>query len=213
MLQTAVADSDQAIAALEDDTKGAQHRELVDVVIASKGLHTLWHVNEIQTHMNDVIQTELYLKRARERDAHNLAWDLNEHRNETLSKIGANSVLYRKLLEQAGSASDEAIKAYVTFRSQEGRARALKYFKPGCGEGFVDWFCCFCGGSKRRNDRRLNGKRIVVTPSVEPQTINWHNFGVSQSDQRNKNCILYLLLLVMMFFCVQGVILYQEEIS
>ena len=53
----------------------------------------------------------------------------------------------------------------------------------------------------------------MVKPTVEPQTINWQNFGVAESDQRNKNFVLYLLLLILIFLCVQAVILYEEQVD
>lgn len=120
---------------------------------------------------------------------------------------------YKRLAETVGADDDEVMKAYVTFKSQEGRARAIEGFKHGICEIFLSYFLCCCGGYSRANARSLNGKRIEVKPTVEPETINWHNFGVSRSDLITKNVVLSVMLIILLFFEMHVIIIYENDVK
>lgn len=86
----------------------------------------------------------------------------------------------------------------------EGKERTLKKFTIRWYTKFVNIFCR-CLLPKRHETKKLYGSFLKIKPSIEPETINWLNFGTSKQKYFERTVIFYsfmLAILVGIFFLI-----------
>mmetsp|Transcript_24493 Transcript_24493/g.36018 ORF Transcript_24493/g.36018 Transcript_24493/m.36018 type:complete len:1721 (-) Transcript_24493:92-5254(-) len=97
-----------------------------------------------------------------------------------------------------GSNAKKVKRAYITFESEEGFLRCLKYFPSNT---FSTYF--------RREDATVDGKVLHVYPAEDPSDILWENLGTPKIQQflrRSLTTFLLVALLVATYFIVDKAI-------
>ena len=107
--------------------------------------------------------------------------------------------------------NNQAVSAFVLFRSMEGVERAKYGFKTYWLER--TWFSIFtCCKSEKRKSKMLNGKWLHVEQAVEPELLIWENFGVSTSSRFFRLMFYIIFVIAMLVGCVY-IISYLENAS
>lgn len=72
--------------------------------------------------------------------------------------------------------------AYVTFRSMEGKQRAMQAYETGTAARlFAEYICCMKSVFQKK--KLLKKGYYSIRDTVEPETIIWENLGVPASSK------------------------------
>lgn len=135
---------------------------------------------------------------------------LQRQKNKYLAEI---DLLKTRYIENVSSMNEnnQAVCAFVLFRSMEGVERVKHAFRAGRLQRC--WFSLFwCCTSEKRKSRFFNRKWLVLEEAVEPELLLWENFGVSSSS-RFFRVIFYFLFVILMLVVCTYIISYLETAS
>lgn len=135
---------------------------------------------------------------------------LQEKRNIYLAQIDSLKTRYIENTAKL-NVNNQALSAFVLFRSMEGVERAKSGFRS---HGLSRcWFRVFhCCRDEKRRAKLFHGKHLVVEEAVEPELLLWENFGVSTSSRFFRLLFYILFVFTMLIVCVY-VISYLETAS
>ena len=118
---------------------------------------------------------------------------------------------YREQIEQLDTANEVKC-AFVTFRSEEGRARILQAYQMNRGKRCLV-MCCF----KEKVRSKLFFERwLQVEPAINPSLIMWQNLGYSQTSRCFRiilTTVVSLVLIIATMFVVLGQSAINTEIN
>jgi len=167
--------------------------EIIDIQFAMSDYQYLSHVVKIKKLSQEVEKLEIKID---ESGYSEKKYDkLEIKKNKLLAKIDDLKAKYFENMEQIGR-DNQAVSAFITFRSMEGVERAIHGFKSNWLQR--KWFTLFyCCTSQKRKTKLFKDKWLHVEQAVEPELLIWENFGVSYFS-RFFRIILYLIFVLFM---------------
>ena len=162
--------------------------EIVSIYFAQKNCSDIEQLNSIKQDMGEgeIIREKIAQPKTKPKEKKSLIKDLAKKRKSILEKAEK----YKN-----STFNEEVVQAYIIFRSMEGAARFLEFYKVrGCCKNCLPW-CC----DSLRSQRRLAGYKIRVEKAVDPTLIIWENMGYSQV-KRGCSVILTLIILPILSF-------------
>lgn len=167
--------------------------EIIDIQFAMSDYQYLSHVVKIKKLSQEVEKLEIKID---ESGYSEKKYDkLEIKKNKLLAKIDDLKAKYFENMEQIGR-DNQAVSAFITFRSMEGVERAIHGFKSNWLQR--KWFTLFyCCTSQKRKTKLFKNKWLHVEQAVEPELLIWENFGVSYFS-RFFRIILYLIFVLFM---------------
>jgi hypothetical protein len=131
-------------------------------------------------------------------------------RDEYLAQI---DVLKSRYFSNVGlmGLDNQAVCAFVLFRSMEGVERAVSAFDSwSITKVFFSIFTCCI--SEKRKSKLFKNNWLTVKHSVEPELLIWENFGVTVWS-RMIRMLLYIVFVLMMLVVCFYIILFLEQAS
>ena len=117
-------------------------------------------------------------------------------------------------IEKVSKGEDnQAISAFVIFRSMEGLTRSKKAFKIGCCKKC--WFricCCFCPFN-RLAEVQFHNRFLTTRSAVEPELLNWQNFGVTRKQRCMRNLAFIIIMLLLTVALFYGILFAESTIA
>ena len=105
--------------------------------------------------------------------------------------------------EEKEKIDPEILNCYVTFRSMEGKERALQgYDISTTKKYFVTYFCCLDQFFKKK--RLVQEGNMVINETVDPQIIMWENIGISMYTQIKNQLFVMNAVFWSLFFSYCG---------
>jgi hypothetical protein len=99
--------------------------------------------------------------------------------------------------------SPEIIDCYVTFRSMEGRDRALQgYDIHWLKRLFVTKICCLDHFFRKK--RLVQEGSMTINEAVDPQIILWENIGLNDTSKFKNKFIVFAAVVWTLFFSYAG---------
>lgn len=149
--------------------------------------------------MSKIRDLELKKIRLSDEGDENALIDLDYEINNLRETINQQRVSYYSTLKEQETDISQAICAFVTFRSFEGRERALKEFNVPWYIRWTYFFSQFCLNEKYK-EKRLQGRFLYVKDTLEPELLNWHNFGRRGFSFVFRNIVYYAAILLFLLF-------------
>lgn len=214
VIEEALANEEQVIDRLaEEDEDADQMRaekqacEVVDIQFGLTSYKHMYHTVKIY----DITQKVQHLDlKIRLYDSKSKLAKLQAEKEELLSAVEFHTKIYEqeKKSEEGDEEEDttpQAEVAFVLFRSMEGVERALKAFNTPWYTRLL-YFFCRCCFSEEFKAKILHGRFLRARRTIEPELINWHNFGVT----RNQKCLTTstfagaaVMVLLVSFYAIQ----------
>lgn len=118
------------------------------------------------------------IKQCEKANEKNNTYVLKQQKEELMDCVLRERTNYFETEKANRHEENQAVCAYVTFRSFEGKERCLREFDVPFYTKVVEAICC-CFLPEKLRAKKMQGRWLNVTTAVEPSLINWHNFGVS----------------------------------
>jgi len=153
-------------------------------------LHYLMNIAKVLAQI-DLEEKKMSLAQDKEKYKHRIA--------NLKKKIDKEEV---KLEKHEQKAQTEVVNAYVTFRSMEGKERALYAFRyTACKRCCL--MCCFRAEKVRK--KLFYGRWLRVKQAISPDLINWQNLSVGTFGKYTRLILIYLVaifLIILSFSCI-----------
>jgi hypothetical protein len=167
----------------------------------------LYNVVRIKKLSQQVEKIDILLGEATEKKQIVKEAKLQDEKNKRLSEIDILKEKYFLSLEKIGK-NNQAVAAFVTFRSMEGVQRAIRGFKSTRLQR--GWFTLFyCCTNSRQKSKLFKNRWLKVEQAVEPELLIWENFGVGRIN-RVIRILFYLIFVLFMLVLCFYVVSYLE---
>jgi hypothetical protein len=104
---------------------------------------------------------------------------------------------------------NQAVTAFVLFRSMEGVERSIHAYSEGSlKKWFLQIFKCFQTDNHRA--KMFKGNWLKVSRGVEPELLLWENFGVTYSSKLIRLFIYIIFVVIMLVICFYVILLLER---